>query len=648
MEHILGSIGDYLEKKNTDYAYLLDGGWGSGKTFFLKTQVNEFLKKKNYSLIYISLNGLKTVEEVNKSIFFSTSKLFNIESLKNFENSKYGKLMKGLSKLSMDLGMSYAGINQTKIFYEEFTSINSDVVLCFDDLERSQLKIDELMGIIGSYLENDNAKVILIANEEELIKNVEHQKNHFIIQRNDVLEEGANKVVLNNEAINRYIQIKEKTVGRTMHFSPTPEYVLQIILDKFDNEKSFYEFLYNKKSKLLSFLNNIKQVNMRVLIQSINDLKKIFDALGQDNKIVDLDKIMLAEKLFDSTLIFSIELRLGNILSSRLRSLSNGQIVLMLSKDEDIKRIMNKYYSDVDNKFSISFYNLNSITNYIISGNLALIEFEREIKEMIELIKENTLRKNVNKDPLFILEDFYELEDDYFKELFIESIERIKEGTYKIKDYLKAFNLFEYLNKEEIISESIEELFEFFKSGIDKITIGEEYLNDIHLNLKSYSTNDNDISDKMHELAEYVNIKISEEINRIDSAKVTELVNDLNSNFENTIKKLFIVNKNLNHVFLFFQNIGDKNFVDILQSQSNKNIGYFTSCIYNAYHIPENVNMQNHTKILIDIKEYLEECILNQTDDYPIKKRCLKECKKAIDSKIDEIKNKNINVVLAL
>lgn len=35
-ENIIKSIGNYINKENTDYAILLDGVWGTGKTFFIK------------------------------------------------------------------------------------------------------------------------------------------------------------------------------------------------------------------------------------------------------------------------------------------------------------------------------------------------------------------------------------------------------------------------------------------------------------------------------------------------------------------------------------------------------------------------------------------------------------------------------------
>ena len=44
---------------NTDYALLIDGKWGSGKTYYVKNILIPLIEKdKKYKPIYISLNGL--------------------------------------------------------------------------------------------------------------------------------------------------------------------------------------------------------------------------------------------------------------------------------------------------------------------------------------------------------------------------------------------------------------------------------------------------------------------------------------------------------------------------------------------------------------------------------------------------------------
>jgi len=62
VESIKNSIQEYLGRQ-TDYALLIRGGWGIGKTFFFKNEINPIIKKTptsfddriNYELVNVSL-----------------------------------------------------------------------------------------------------------------------------------------------------------------------------------------------------------------------------------------------------------------------------------------------------------------------------------------------------------------------------------------------------------------------------------------------------------------------------------------------------------------------------------------------------------------------------------------------------------------
>jgi predicted AAA+ superfamily ATPase len=57
MEHIEKSIENYLSK-DTDYAFLITGTWGIGKTHFLKEQIHRISAEKNQKFALISLYGV--------------------------------------------------------------------------------------------------------------------------------------------------------------------------------------------------------------------------------------------------------------------------------------------------------------------------------------------------------------------------------------------------------------------------------------------------------------------------------------------------------------------------------------------------------------------------------------------------------------
>lgn len=68
MKNIKNGIDNYI-KSNSQYALLLDGEWGSGKTYFIKHDImNDLQKKSDYCPIYVSLYGLTNMMDVRKRI----------------------------------------------------------------------------------------------------------------------------------------------------------------------------------------------------------------------------------------------------------------------------------------------------------------------------------------------------------------------------------------------------------------------------------------------------------------------------------------------------------------------------------------------------------------------------------------------------
>ena len=64
---------------------------------------------------------------------------------------------------------NFFGVTQNgdKIDYAEFFSTD-DKVLCFDDLERANVDVIDILGYINNFVEHDHIKTIIICNEKEL------------------------------------------------------------------------------------------------------------------------------------------------------------------------------------------------------------------------------------------------------------------------------------------------------------------------------------------------------------------------------------------------------------------------------------------------------------------------------------------------
>ena len=64
------TLRQYLETPKTDYAVLLNGRWGSGKTYFVRNSMIPLAKELGLTPIYISLYGIQDINTVTRQILY--------------------------------------------------------------------------------------------------------------------------------------------------------------------------------------------------------------------------------------------------------------------------------------------------------------------------------------------------------------------------------------------------------------------------------------------------------------------------------------------------------------------------------------------------------------------------------------------------
>ena len=226
---------------------MINGEWGSGKTHFWNNKLRkriEVIKNKAgkpYKTIYISLYGINSIEEISKKIFLETNPVIT-KTLKKFAEHTDGNVIPEYVKTGVDIANLYGTmqVDGGRIdFAKMFTT--DDKVLCFDDLERANIDIIDILGYINNFVEHDGIKTILICNEKELAikfknnniemktliatlmleKETKGKKTELV----DTIEEPvANKLEEKVESIfdraNAYERIKEKLVGECFEYKP--------------------------------------------------------------------------------------------------------------------------------------------------------------------------------------------------------------------------------------------------------------------------------------------------------------------------------------------------------------------------------------------------------------------------------------------
>ncbi|WP_100144100.1 P-loop NTPase fold protein [Shewanella carassii] len=221
-KHIVDNLDYYLSLPSPEYAFLLCGEWGVGKTHF----IDAYIKNKsgeNLKLIKISLFGLKNISEINTNIFQKLHPLLGSKSARLAGNIIKGAFSMGV-KLDIDSDGDSESTLNTKLdkldFFEFFSDKKKkEIVLVFDDLERSQISTVEVLGFINELVENSQTKVILIANEK-------------------VLNEGDNG--------DKYKDFKEKVIGKTFEIKHDFSSILCEFLDGYSlgDHKESIQYIY--------------------------------------------------------------------------------------------------------------------------------------------------------------------------------------------------------------------------------------------------------------------------------------------------------------------------------------------------------------------------------------------------------------------
>ena len=300
-------IKNYLENDKSQRAIMLTAPWGSGKSFYIKNNLCAFLHENGLNYAIVSLYGIQSLKEINKELFLE------IKLQKTRKKCKWigawgrtllsgtavvGKtLLKSLANVDIDFNIKEP--NHEKIYQ----SVNlKDRLIIFEDLERASIDIVEFLGYVNNLVEQDGVKVLLVANENEIIKY-------------DTISTNSEKEEVLTEKSKDYLRIKEKTICDTMNFSSDYYESIKSIVERFDNK--YFKLMLQERDENgdLSLVRRIKQqmieekcINYRSLLYACQKTEDMLNLLDKDKDY----NIEYIENLFIGTIVYSIKLNNGN------------------------------------------------------------------------------------------------------------------------------------------------------------------------------------------------------------------------------------------------------------------------------------------------------------------------------------------------
>lgn len=280
----------YLKNNKTKTAIMLSGEWGSGKSYYVEHELLPFLKANDYTAVVVSLYGISDIPTISKSIYME----LKIPSLNNMKTEKLttGKIVaKSIirnltSVVGVDLNIPE---DDLKRIYESVDL--KDKLLIFEDVERTKIGIINLLGYVNSLVERDGVKVLLIANENE------------IMVEDETVINDENENNNSSKELQMYTRVKEKTISDTIQYYGEYKKAIQQIVNEFNNSK--LEELFRDNPDLLSkvsrIVNDICKKNLRTFIFAIQKTVDIIDKVECNEYENDFFECIMIGILYFST-----------------------------------------------------------------------------------------------------------------------------------------------------------------------------------------------------------------------------------------------------------------------------------------------------------------------------------------------------------
>ena len=496
MDDLVESILDYIRADYTDYAIMINGEWGSGKTYFWNHKIRNKIESmqvngKKYTTIYMSLYGISNLEEISKKIFIETTQLMD-KNLKKYMGSKGEKVIPEYAKTGLDMA-NFFGVTQNgdKINYEEFFS-TEDKVLCFDDLERANVDVIDILGYINNFVEHDHIKTIIICNEKELstkLKSSNLEMKTFIatylLDKENKLNIKTDEPMVERiqdtieyvfDKANDYERIKEKLIGETFEYAPEFTYIINGLFMRYERYPELIRFLRQNSNLITSTFNKSGTRNLRILKHALNDFKKVFDMVNASYPNTN-NRVLQTMLIF--TIAISFEIKAGKVTKDKFKNIANNEEYRAILVSSRVFMDNRQFYiKEFDSTYYYNFkadYRFFKFIELYVRTRIFDMKIFRDDMEVI--------RNTVDTDQLpgykrLLTEEYWKITDDQFPSVIDGILKDIKDGKIKPIECVKLFAYFSYFIEKNLIDYDIKTMESVFTNGMNIASVTSEYCAD--------------------------------------------------------------------------------------------------------------------------------------------------------------------------
>ncbi|MBQ6216730.1 MAG: hypothetical protein IJK53_05035 [Erysipelotrichaceae bacterium] len=287
--NVIEELVHYCKEERPLGALLFTGEWGSGKTHVIENELKEALGDA-YAIVRVSLYGVSTVDALHDAIrrqYISVCYPFANRILESKErtqnNSGFSRFLQTLIGLknpilgtAADLFSSVNIVNMITIKpeYEDLKTMEKrKVILVFDDLERCNVDMVELLGVVNDYCENQMFNTIVVTNLQYLIVTMEGN-------------------------IDRLRMLKGKTVSQTVSYQPDYRTIIHRIINEREwRSEEYKDFLSDSEEAIVEVFASPagkkseyeKPHNLLTLIIALQEFYRLFYHIRKKESDVNRD-----------------------------------------------------------------------------------------------------------------------------------------------------------------------------------------------------------------------------------------------------------------------------------------------------------------------------------------------------------------------
>lgn len=489
-DKLKNNLDSYINNKNDKFAFLVNGHWGSGKTYL----INEYKEKsdKKDSIVYVSLNGAVDLEKAFKQAIVGEA---TVENIKEITKSSIKSIIK--NKLGVDLDdISFPSVSITTVY----KACNKKIVF-IDDIERCKCEIDEIFGVIDELLRND-FKVILIMNSESF----------------------------ENDDKEKYKEIQEKIINRKITIKPDDDTFNNILEETaLLGKVRFYIFKDIVEKEHSNWFNGLnatfdgenvndvkieKKTNLRLFTRTINNSLDIINVLENKNLIQDNNRRLIYTEIINGVYLYLHEETFPDEIDTDKynkygQAHSKKNFGLLRNENADDKAQIDKNYKYCEKVIKTSYWQLkNSITDLTCVQDWFLkneMEDIENYKKEFESITKEKQNKNAIKEIKFNFQNIFEEDVDNYINTIIQKVNNNTYDATLIFEIIENILLASLCTENQYLEQYKSDLINFIKRNVEIVKRDDDFCPDDHIEMyfKDYGPdNINIVKDLMHTLDE--------------------------------------------------------------------------------------------------------------------------------------------------